>query len=688
MERSTVRILGPSRIVALTVIVLLLAGLAYLGFAAGEEPVIVPDGAQAGDLTLEPCTYEAENGPVAADCGTLVVPENREKPGSRLIAVPVVRVRALTGDPAEPVFFLQGGPGISNVDFGNADRYSVNRDLVMVGYRGVDGSVKLDCPEVDGAYAHSPGLVSDETYRAVGDAYRACGDRLSGEGVDLAGYGLVDQVDDLEAARAALGYDRINLLSESAGTRTALIYAWRHPESINRSVMIGVNPPGHYLWDDENTDRQIGRYSDLCSEDAECRGRTDNLAATMRQVSADMPGHWLFLPIDEDTVRAFSFFGIMESTTRSGLLNGGGAPFTLDAWLSASEGDPSGLWFLSAFPDFLGEVPWFWGQRAAAARVDAEAARQYFSSDWRVGELNLGSTGSTYAWAGGVLSESWPAANGEDEYRQVRPSDVEMLLISGELDGTTPPEPAAEELLPYLPNGHQVVLPGIGHTSSFAQEQPEAGTHLVNTYFDSGVVDDSQYVTQRVDFTPDTTFGTYAKRLVLIMGGLALVAILTLVAMTRRVTRRGRFGSKASAALRSLAPIVFGLGGWCLGALMVLATIQGVPITGPLVVALSVGVPIGLGLYLAWTNQYWAAGFKNTGLAVAIAGALAGAWMGFHAGGWLLAIMTAILGAAALGNLALIVLDITWDRTDRIRFHEGMEGVSQPAERRTRVGVR
>ncbi|MDH4309057.1 MAG: hypothetical protein OEX04_16440, partial [Acidimicrobiia bacterium] len=109
MERSTVRILGPSRIVALTVIVLLLAGLAYLGFAAGEQPVIVPDGAQAGDLTLEPCTYEAENGPLAADCGTLVVPENREKPGSRLIAVPVVRVRALTENPAEPVFFLQGG---------------------------------------------------------------------------------------------------------------------------------------------------------------------------------------------------------------------------------------------------------------------------------------------------------------------------------------------------------------------------------------------------------------------------------------------------------------------------------------------------------------------------------------------------------------------------------------------------
>lgn len=687
MEQPAGRVFGPSRVAALVVIGLMVSGLAYLRFAPGPDRVSVPEGAQAGDLTLEPCTFEAENGPVAADCGTLVVPENRTDPRSRLIAVPVVRVRAQSEHPAEPVFHLEGGPGITNVDFDLATRYNDTRDVVMVGYRGVDGDVQLDCPEVDGAMGHATAVLAEETYRAIADAYTACAERLSGEGVDLAGYGLVDQVDDVEAARIALGYDRVNLLSESAGTRTALIYAWRHPESIHRSVMLGVNPPGHYFWDDETTDEQIDRYSDLCSQDADCAGRTGDLAATMRQVAADMPDRWLFLRVNEDIVRVMSFFGIMESTTQAGLLNGGGAPFTFDAWLSAAEGDASGLWLVSAIPDFMGKVPWFWGQRAAAARGDVEAVSDYFSSDWQVGELNLASSATAYGWGGGMLGEAWPAVNGEDEYRQVRTSEVETLLISGALDASTPPQPATEELLPFLPNGHQVVLPGFGHTASFSREQPEAGTHLVNTFFDTGVVDDSLYTTQRVDFTPDATFGGYAKRVVAVMVGLALVTVLTLVGMARRVARRGGFGSKASAALRSLAPIALGLGGWFLGALIVLTLIRGVPITGSLLVVLSVGVPIGLGLYLAWVKRTWTAETKIIGLAVAAAGALIGAWLGFHAGGWLFAIVTAILGAAALGNLGLVVLDISWDRQGRERCPEAMAGPTQPAEPRTRAGV-
>jgi hypothetical protein len=41
---------------------------------------------------------------------------------------------------------LTGGPGHSNVDFQFASRYTDDRDFVLVGYRGVDGSVRLDCP--------------------------------------------------------------------------------------------------------------------------------------------------------------------------------------------------------------------------------------------------------------------------------------------------------------------------------------------------------------------------------------------------------------------------------------------------------------------------------------------------------------------------------------------------------------
>ena len=54
MSASTTRIFTPARIVALALIVLLVAGLAYLRFAPGSEAVSVPKGAQAGDLVLKP----------------------------------------------------------------------------------------------------------------------------------------------------------------------------------------------------------------------------------------------------------------------------------------------------------------------------------------------------------------------------------------------------------------------------------------------------------------------------------------------------------------------------------------------------------------------------------------------------------------------------------------------------------
>ena len=68
--------LTPARIAASRLANLVL-GLAYLKLGTADDPMSVPSGALAGDLILEPCTYSTENGDYAADCGTLVVPENR-----------------------------------------------------------------------------------------------------------------------------------------------------------------------------------------------------------------------------------------------------------------------------------------------------------------------------------------------------------------------------------------------------------------------------------------------------------------------------------------------------------------------------------------------------------------------------------------------------------------------------------
>ena len=75
----------------------------------------------------------------------------------------------------------------------------------------------------------------------------------------------------------------------------------------------------------------------------------------------------------------------------------------------------------------------------------------------------------------------------------MRTSNVETLLVGGELDFSTPPQIMTKELLPSLPNGQQVVLPGIGHTGTFFAVQPQASSRLINTYFDTGKVDTSLY---------------------------------------------------------------------------------------------------------------------------------------------------------------------------------------------------
>ncbi|MBD0328972.1 MAG: alpha/beta hydrolase [Thermoleophilia bacterium] len=663
MDAPRARALTPARIVALAVVAVLVVGLGYLRVTTGTDRLAVPDGAKAGQLVLEPCEYATEDGAYGADCGTLVVPENRADPQSRLVALPVTRIRARSARPAEPIFRLGGGPGGTNMEFDRASRFAQRHDVVLVGYRGVDGSSVLDCREVESALAHSTDLLGERTQRAYAEALRACADRLAGAGVDLRGYSLPQRVDDLEAARVALGYDRIHLLSESAGTRTALIYAWRYPDSVHRSVLIGANPPGGFVWDARTTDLQVRRYAALCERDERCSTRTDDLAESLTRAAGDIPDRWLFLPIKEGNVRVATFYGLVEASSEQPI----SAPMTLDSWLWAEDGDASGFWFQSLLADVAFPKAFVWGDVAAASRADADAAKRYFASD-RARGTALGDPGTQFLWAGGRTLDAWPATPDEDDYGRMRTSSVETLVIGGELDFATPPQVAKREVMPHLPNGHRVVLAGFGHTTDFWTQQPEAGTRLIGTFLASGRVDDSRYERGKVDFAPSMSQGAIAKIVAGSLVGLAALAVLSLGWMAVRVRARGAFGRKGSVALRSLSPVLLGVGGWLLGVLVVIATMPGVPIDGELLVAVSVGAPIGLGLYLAWVDRRWSTTAKSTGLAAAVAGALLGAWLGFNAADDLVALLTSIAGAAAGGNLLLLVLDAAWDRQARDRF--------------------
>ena len=649
-----------ARIVALLVIGVLLLGLTYIGFAPGDAAVSVPQGAHAGQLTMHPCTYAAEKGAIRASCGTLVVRENRADRRSRLIALPVTRILARSSHPLAPIFHLSGGPGETNMTFPQANRLAAQHDVVMVGYRGVDGSSVLNCPEVTAALENS-NYLTKASLTAYSDAFAACAKRLERSGVDLAGYTMEEQAADIEAARVALGYKHIDLLSESAGTRLGMIYQWMYPKSVDRSVMVGVNPPGNFIYSGAEIDQGIERYSALCAKQPACRARTKNLAASVQHTAAHMPSSWFSLPIKPGNALVGTFLGLTEATSVDAPLSG---PMTLDSWISAAQGDPSGLWLLSTMANLTLPTSFTWGEFASIGMADAQPVERYFSSGADRGSI-IGNPLGEFLWGAGGLVHAWPANPGEDQYTSVQNSNVPTLLVGGTLDFETPAQNATKELLPHLSNGHQVILSGLGHVDDFESYEPSASTQLLTTFYATGQVDTSRYSPNVVSFATSSTQTAQtaiAKDLLAFMLGLALLAVIWLVVLAIRIRRRGGTGRKTGAWIRSAGPIVFGLGGWFLGALLVLRFWPTRPLDDQLLAVVSIAVPIWLGVYAGWVRSDTPKTMRAKGIGAAGVGALVGAVLGFHAASGLIALITTIIGAAVVSNLSLLVLDIRTER--------------------------
>lgn len=483
----------------------------------------VPEGARPGDLALAPCAIRtAANRNTRAECGTLVLREDSAKADSRLIALPVIRIRASTGGAAVPVVWLGGGPGQSNMTFRAPAALLRNHDVVMVGYRGVDGSSTLDCPAYARALRLSAPLSAGSLSR-IAEAMTRCMSRLQHAGVDVSHYTIRDVVADMEAARHSLGYDSVNLLSASYGTRVAQIYAYLHPHRIHRSVMVGVNPPGRFVWEPRTADAQLQYYARLCARDPSCSARTSDLVETMRGVLRDMPRRWLFVRIDADKVKL---------TTSALLFHRKTAAMAFDAYLAAAEGDPSGLALMSVAYDLLVPRSMNWGDLyTKATTADLDTVRNY-REDMNPPDAVLGAPLSLLAW-GGIDVHAAHLPFLPDDLRRAQRSSVETLLVSGTVDFSTPAQLATAELLPHLDRGRQIVLSEFGHTADLMRLQPRATERMLTSFYDTGVADTSLFTYAAMDFHASPRLATLAKAILGLLATLAVASLAAIYLFTR-----------------------------------------------------------------------------------------------------------------------------------------------------------
>jgi pimeloyl-ACP methyl ester carboxylesterase len=145
----------------------------------------------------------------------------------------------------DPLFLIAGGPGTSAVDMYTStsapfDRVRRDRDIVLLDQRGTGRSHRLDCK-----YDNQNEFQRIEDIE-VGPENVKCRDELS-KTSDLRFYTTSIAVKDLDAVRLALGYERINLLGTSYGTRVAQHYARRYPKSTRTLILDGVVNPEQVL---------------------------------------------------------------------------------------------------------------------------------------------------------------------------------------------------------------------------------------------------------------------------------------------------------------------------------------------------------------------------------------------------------------------------------------------------------
>jgi pimeloyl-ACP methyl ester carboxylesterase len=466
----------------------------------------------------------------AADSGSLAVKERRGDPESRSILIPVRRILATGVSPAEPLFHLSGGPGQSNLRSFDVDYFIERHDHVMVGYRGVDGGITLDCPEVVEAIKASGDLLSTDAFERVSRAFGECSSRLISSGVDLSGYTVAEVADDIESARRRLGYDKISLVAESFGTRIALVYAMKYPDAIKRMILIGVNPPGHMVWDPYQSDSLLMRYAELWSQDSASSARYPDLIDAFQTVHRDMPDHWLVFPIHEGTVKAsvFTFLFHRES-----------AAMAFDAYVAAAEGDPSGLWLISAasayiYPDIVN-----WGDNASkAVSADYQPERDYVH-EMMPEDAILGAPLGSFLWAP-AQGGRWPIEPIPQRFRAAQPCSVETLFLNGSLDFSTPAVNTERELMPLFPHGRHVVLREMGHVNDLWHIRPARTKALLVGFLEEGTVPNEPLETVPMHFAVGLGYPTIAK--LLVAGGVFAMGLLitAVIVLIRRVRRRFR----------------------------------------------------------------------------------------------------------------------------------------------------
>lgn len=206
----------------------------------------------------------------SAVCHSFTVPQNWSQAEGKSIELAVLTLKSRGPSKADPILFLQGGPGgaaLSTIEFWQELSWRESRDIILLDQRGTGyGEPNLKCPE----------LFRNLDFR---EATAECRLRLSEQGYDLSTFNSAQNAQDVSALIKAFEFDSVNLLGVSYGTRLALTLMRDAPEGIRSVILDSTYPPQANRLNEfgANFERVLSQVFNSCAQSQACSNRYPNL---------------------------------------------------------------------------------------------------------------------------------------------------------------------------------------------------------------------------------------------------------------------------------------------------------------------------------------------------------------------------------------------------------------------------
>lgn len=404
--------------------------------------------------------------------------ENPDDPEGRQIPLQVMVIPALKSNSlADPLVILAGGPGQAATEMANLGlifaKIRQDRDIVLLDQRGTGKLSPMRC-------STTPDQINDLSLANLLAVQAELLDTCLLEMDASPQYYTTDiAIQDLEALRKYLGYEKLNLWGASYGTRVALAFLQAYPNSVRTTIIDGVAPSSLSLplYIERDASRALDMIFDDCAAEPACSANFPKLQQHFDELSKNLITQQtlsLHDPVSNEPITLSVDVDWLHSSLRSPLYSRVAqrlVPFIIE---QAYEGNYAPLLSVSAIEGGINEAMFLSVvcsedvAQISPAKILQEQAKPY---SLKSRHLNVP-----------VLEacKRWPKREIASSYFEPTVSDKPVLIFSGASDPVTPPS-WGDSVMPGLSNSRHLVVEGFAHNTLGSSCTIDMITHFIDT---------------------------------------------------------------------------------------------------------------------------------------------------------------------------------------------------------------